>query len=179
MLKTQLAPLAAPLACYWPARSAHPMKQRIAMLKQSLPDRPRRLMGLALVVGLSLGAGVVAWAAQPARVETVMVTRTGPAPPSIEAARAQADRAQAAADLAKTEADRAARDADKAQRQADEAARTADKDALDAERGRLDAERASGEAEAAAKAHGYLIDAFSQGDPKVIRRLVSSPSDLN
>ena len=172
MLKTQLAPMAAPLACYWPGRSAHPMKQRIAMLKQTPPDRPRRMMGLALVAGLSLGAGVVAWAAQPARLETVMVTRTGPAPPTVEAARVEADRAQAQADLAKTDADRAARDADAALRQADEAARAADKDMLDAERARR-------EGEAAAKAHGYLIEAVSEGDPKVIRRLISSGANVN
>jgi len=172
MLKTQLAPMAAPLACYWPGRSAHPMKQRIAMLKQSLPDRPRRMLGLALVAGLSLGAGVVAWAAQPVRVETVMVTRTGPPPPAVEAARVEADRAQAEADLAKTDADRAARDADKALRQADEAARTADKN-------RLDAERARREAEAEAKAGGILIEAVSEGDPKIIRRLISSGANVN
>lgn len=172
MLKTQLAPMSAPLACYWPARSAHPMKQRIAMLKQTLPDRPRRLMGLALVAGLSLGAGVFAWAAQPARIETVMVTRTGPAPPVIEAARAEADRAQAEADLARTSADRAAQEADKARRQADAAARSADKDMLDAERARRDAE-------AAAKAHGVLIEAVRDGDPKLIRHLISAGANVN
>ncbi|HEY0650384.1 M56 family metallopeptidase [Phenylobacterium sp.] len=70
MLKTQLAPMAGPLACYWPGRSAHPMKRRIALLKAPTPTAARRAAGLAAVAGLSLGAGVAAWAAQPVRIET-------------------------------------------------------------------------------------------------------------
>lgn len=72
MLKTQLAPMAAPLACYWPARSVHPMKRRIAMLKDASPHGLRRLAGALLVASLSLGAGFTAWAAQPVRIETVV-----------------------------------------------------------------------------------------------------------
>jgi len=69
MLKTGLAPMVAPLACYWPGRSAHPMKRRIAMLKEATPNARRRAAGLAAVAGLSLCAGVAAWAAQPVRIE--------------------------------------------------------------------------------------------------------------
>jgi len=167
MLKTQFAPMAAPLACYWPGRSAHPMKQRIAMLKQAAPDRPRRIIGLALVAGVSLGVGVAAWAAQPARLVSV------PAAEGVRpVAQAEADRAAALADLARTEADRAALDAERARRQADEAARTADKDALDAERARQ-------EAEAAARAGGHLVEAVSEGDSRTIRRLVVAGADVN
>jgi len=79
MLKTQLSPMAAPLACYWPARSAHPMKHRIAMLKATPPDATRRLAGLGLVAAVSVGAGFTAWAAQPARIEAVSQAR----PPSV------------------------------------------------------------------------------------------------
>lgn len=70
MLKTQLAPLSAPLACYWPGRTARPMKQRIALLKAPVATRQRLLGGAAAVAGLSLCSGAIAWAAQPARLET-------------------------------------------------------------------------------------------------------------
>lgn len=68
MLKIQLAPLAAPLGCHWPAGSAGPLKRRIALLK-ALPDPRRRAAGAALVAALSLGGGLAAWAAQPPRIE--------------------------------------------------------------------------------------------------------------
>lgn len=159
MLKTQLAPMAAPLACYWPGRSAHPMKQRIAMLKQATPDRSRRVMGLALVVGLSLSAGVVAWAAQPARLVTMPQTQAARIAAQAEADRASAiaDHAASVADQARTQADRDARAADAARRQADQARLSADKDALDAERARR-------EAEAAAVAAGVAVEALAE-DP--------------
>ena len=70
MLKTQLAPLALPLGCHWPAGAARPLKQRIALLK-SPPGELRRLAGVVLVAGLSVAGGLAAWAAQPARVEYV------------------------------------------------------------------------------------------------------------
>lgn len=90
MLKAGLAPMAAPLACYWPGRSAHPMKQRIAMLK-AMPTG-RRTAGLLAVAALSLSAGVAAWAAQPVRIEM----REAPPPEAqAEAAAAAADAAQA------------------------------------------------------------------------------------
>lgn len=80
MLKTQLSPMAGPLACYWPGRSAHPMKQRIALLKQPPAATGRRLLGVAAVAAFGLGAGVVAWAAQPARIETAAPAKAADAP---------------------------------------------------------------------------------------------------
>ena len=65
MLCTQLLDRPPPLGCHW--QPAHPLKERIMMLKQPLPGPARALLGAALVAALSLGAGVAAWAAQPAR----------------------------------------------------------------------------------------------------------------
>jgi TonB family protein len=86
LLKTQLATQALPLGCHWPAGSAHPLKARIAMLKSPLPHRAMRAMGLAVVAGLTLGAGGLAWSAQPTPVvkPTAPVADT-PAPPVIPA----------------------------------------------------------------------------------------------
>jgi beta-lactamase regulating signal transducer with metallopeptidase domain len=97
MLKTGLAPMAAPLACYWPARSAHPMKRRIAMLKAPAPTDRRRLAGLALVAAVSGGVGVVAWAAQPARIETAPRPEVTGQPYVAEVARRRAAEAVAGA----------------------------------------------------------------------------------
>jgi len=160
MLKTQLAPMAAPLACYWPGRSAHPMKRRIAMLKETPPAGPRRLAGLVLVAGLSLGAGVAAWAAQPARVETVPAAEA-----AREAARAQADRDAVRAEEARAEADKAEREADKAR--------------LTADKAQLDAERARREAEAAARLGGHLVEAVAEGHADSVRALIAAGADVN
>ena len=65
MLCTQLLDDPPPLGCHW--QPAHPLKERIMMLKQPLPGRVRAALGAMLVVFLSLGAGVAAWAGQPAR----------------------------------------------------------------------------------------------------------------
>lgn len=174
MLKTQLAPMAAPLACYWPARSAHPMKRRIAMLKETPPDGPRRFTGLTMVVGLSLGAGVAAWAAQPARVETV---------PALEAeqevARARAEVALAEAAKAARDVDQTAREADRAARQAVEAGLDTERLRLDAERARLDAERARLEAEAAAPLDARLFEAIHAGRRDDVRALIAAGAHVN
>lgn len=69
MLKTQLVgqvwqELRLPAGCYWP--SSHPLKERIAMLKQPLPGRARAALGFGFAIAL-IGAGsYAAWAAQPA-----------------------------------------------------------------------------------------------------------------
>jgi beta-lactamase regulating signal transducer with metallopeptidase domain/ankyrin repeat protein len=68
MLKTQLAPHAPPLGCHWPASANKQLKERFVMLKQHRQGRARRLAGGAAVAALALGAGVAAWASQPARV---------------------------------------------------------------------------------------------------------------
>lgn len=66
MLKAQLAgPAPLPAGCHW--SSAHPLKERIAMLKQPLPTRARRLAGTVLVALLGLGGAYAAWAAQSPR----------------------------------------------------------------------------------------------------------------
>jgi|GEM_PF-836994 len=141
MLKTQLAPMAAPLACYWPGRSAHPMKRRIAMLKEAAPAGPRRAAGLALVGVLSLGVAAAAWAAQPARIETRIITITGPAPPEVEAARAQADAAAVEAEaqrrsaaVARDAADAQRRDAERQRQHLEQARIVLDGQARDQER---------------------------------------------
>lgn len=62
MLKTQLAAFGLPLGCHW--QSDHPLKERLAMLKQPLPGPLRRRIGMALVATLVAGAAVTAWATQ-------------------------------------------------------------------------------------------------------------------
>jgi bla regulator protein blaR1 len=64
MLKAQLAGVPLPVGCHW--SNHHPLKERIAMLKQPLPSRARRVVASAFVV-LSVAASMMAaWAAQPA-----------------------------------------------------------------------------------------------------------------
>lgn len=79
MFNTQLAAQPLPLGCHWLASDrgrGHPLKERIAMLKQPVPSSLRWLVGSAVVVTLALGTGLAAWAAQPK--ETV-VTSDAPA----------------------------------------------------------------------------------------------------
>jgi bla regulator protein BlaR1 len=59
MLKTQLADAALPVGCHW--RSAHPLTERLKMLKQSAPGRMRRDSGRAFVVIASLAVGYFLW----------------------------------------------------------------------------------------------------------------------
>lgn len=67
MFKTQLAAGPLPLGCHW--GYGHPLKERIAMLKQPIPTRTRVLAGSALMLALSLGVGFAAWATQPAQAQ--------------------------------------------------------------------------------------------------------------
>jgi TonB family protein len=64
MLKTQLADLGLPAGCHW--QSSHPLKERIAMLKQPLPSRLRRWLGGASVAAIVVATSFAAWAVQPA-----------------------------------------------------------------------------------------------------------------
>lgn len=68
MLKTQLAPIAPPLGCHWPASANQQMKERFTMLSRYHAHSSRHLAGAAAVALLGLSAGVAAWAAQPAQV---------------------------------------------------------------------------------------------------------------
>lgn len=65
LLKTQIANQALPLGCHWPPRAAHPLKERIAMLKSPLPRRAQRLTGALRAGAVAAGAGLTAWAAEP------------------------------------------------------------------------------------------------------------------
>ena len=65
MLKTQLHFSPPPLGCHW--QSAHPLKERIAMLKRPIPGPLRYTAGAALALTLSLAGGWTAWASQPPR----------------------------------------------------------------------------------------------------------------
>lgn len=63
MLKTQLAGFGLPVGCHW--QSSHPLKERISMLKHTLPGPRRRRAAAALVLSLAAVASLAAWAAQP------------------------------------------------------------------------------------------------------------------
>ena len=63
MLKTQLADVGLPVGCHW--QSSHPLKERIFMLKKTLPSRPRRLAGMTLALVLVTAGAAAGWAAQP------------------------------------------------------------------------------------------------------------------
>jgi bla regulator protein blaR1 len=63
MLRTQLADSALPLGCNWP--SAHPLKERIMLLKQPPARGLRRAIGQVLVGACVLVVGYATWAVQP------------------------------------------------------------------------------------------------------------------
>ncbi len=65
LLKAQLARAPLPLGCHWPARSEHPLLQRVEMLGRAEPARGRRILGLAVLGLLAATSGVTAWAAMP------------------------------------------------------------------------------------------------------------------
>jgi TonB family protein len=67
LLKTQLASRPLPVGCYWPAESQHPLTQRIGEIARAPLSGRRRLAAVAIVMTLTTGAGVAAWAAQPER----------------------------------------------------------------------------------------------------------------
>lgn len=63
MLKTQLAAFGLPVGCHW--QSSHPLKERISMLKQTLPSPRRRRITAVLTLALAATTTLAAWAAQP------------------------------------------------------------------------------------------------------------------
>jgi len=82
MLKVQLAgqprqELRLPAGCRWP--SGHPLKERIAMLKQPLPTRARRASGIAVIAAAIACGSFASWAAQPARPGAAAAAGDSPA----------------------------------------------------------------------------------------------------
>lgn len=67
ILKTHVG-AAVPIGCAWPPSSLNALKERIAMLKRSLPSRTQTLIGVSAIALAAAGAAVAAWAAQPPRV---------------------------------------------------------------------------------------------------------------
>lgn len=63
LLHAQLTAQATPPGCHF--GFGHPLRERIAMLREQLPSNLRRLTGSALVTVIALGFGFAAWAAQP------------------------------------------------------------------------------------------------------------------
>lgn len=85
MFKTQLAVQPLPLGCHWLTFDRgrnHPLKERIAMLKQPVPTPRRWITGAALVATLTLSAGFAAWASQTPRVVHAEAP-VPPAPPQV------------------------------------------------------------------------------------------------
>lgn len=74
MLKTQIAPSPLPLGCYWPAASRIPLERRLLMLKTKTPGLTRRILGAALALSLTAGAGYAAWAAQGPAAQQILDT---------------------------------------------------------------------------------------------------------
>jgi bla regulator protein blaR1 len=71
MFKAQLAAQPLPLGCHW--GYGHPLKERIAMLKQPMVSPRRQRAGLVAVAALALATGFAAWAAQPKRSAPALV----------------------------------------------------------------------------------------------------------
>ncbi len=67
LLKTHLATRPLPVGCYWPAESQHPLAQRISEIARAPISRRRSIAAAAIVMTLTMVAGVAAWAAQPER----------------------------------------------------------------------------------------------------------------
>lgn len=93
LMKAQLAVLPLPLGCYWPARSPHPLVERVAMLNRPRIGRTRWRAGAVALGCLWAGAGVAAWASQPAEVRMVFKA----APPPGETAPSDSQAADATA----------------------------------------------------------------------------------
>jgi hypothetical protein len=65
LLKTQLddqSDWLVPVGSHW--QSSHPLKERIAMIKRSVPRRSRRYFGIASALVLTVAGSYAAWAAQ-------------------------------------------------------------------------------------------------------------------
>jgi beta-lactamase regulating signal transducer with metallopeptidase domain len=67
ILKTHIAQ-AAPIGCAWPPTALNDIKERIAMLKRTLPSRAQRLAGASAIALVTVSVAAAAWAAQPTRI---------------------------------------------------------------------------------------------------------------
>lgn len=67
LLKSQMPTVPLPLGCAWPA-CEHPLTERVALLRRPMPTKARRWTGAALILSLTMLAGLGAWAAQPSQV---------------------------------------------------------------------------------------------------------------
>jgi beta-lactamase regulating signal transducer with metallopeptidase domain len=85
LLKTQLAPTALPLGCYWPAPARHPLEERIALLRRRAPRVQLHLAGASAVILVTLGSGAGSWLAKPVRFTAPAVERAvqAPKPPML------------------------------------------------------------------------------------------------
>jgi TonB family protein len=81
LLNTQLADLGLPVGCLW--QSSHPLKWRIAMLKQPLPGTARLLFGAALAMLASSAAAATLWQALPVNTVVLPVVAPSRAAPSL------------------------------------------------------------------------------------------------
>jgi beta-lactamase regulating signal transducer with metallopeptidase domain len=76
LLKAQMAIVPLPLGCYWPSKTRHPLVERVALLKLRRVSPARQWLGAVALTVLWAGAGVAAWAAQPANVRIAMASPT-------------------------------------------------------------------------------------------------------
>lgn len=74
MLKTHLC-AAVPIGCAWPASDLSSFKERIAMLKRTLPSRAQMAVGATAILLVTGAVAAVAWAAQPPRVVATYAER--------------------------------------------------------------------------------------------------------
>ena len=65
LLKTPVLALVPPAGCAWRSRGFGALRDRIQLLKQAAPSRPRRAVGALLLAALTLAGGCAAWASQP------------------------------------------------------------------------------------------------------------------
>jgi prepilin-type processing-associated H-X9-DG protein len=79
MLKTQTESITLPVGCYWQAKGASALSHRLALLKVEPLSRSQVMAGLLVALLMTSGAGVVAWAAQPAR-QRILVEPQAQAP---------------------------------------------------------------------------------------------------
>lgn len=67
LLKTHLESRPLPVGCYWPAESQHPLAERISHIARQPISGLRRTAAAVVVLSLTAGVGLAAWAAQPER----------------------------------------------------------------------------------------------------------------